>query len=37
MAALREFARKGGLIGCGDAAEFIYQMYGFRLIREMEL
>jgi hypothetical protein len=37
MAALRDFERKGGLIGCGDDAGFIYEMYGFGLIREMEL
>jgi cytosine/adenosine deaminase-related metal-dependent hydrolase len=37
MAALRDFERKGGTIGCGDDAGFIYQMYGFGLIREMEL
>ncbi len=37
MAALRKFERKGGLIGCGDDAGFIYQMYGYGLIREMEL
>jgi imidazolonepropionase-like amidohydrolase len=37
MAALREFERKGGTIGCGDDAGFIYEMYGFGLIREMEL
>ena len=37
MAALRDFERKGGLIGCGDDAGFIYQMYGFGLVREMEL
>lgn len=37
MAALREFEKRGGLIGCGDDAGFIYQMYGFGLIREMEL
>jgi hypothetical protein len=36
-AALREFDRKGGTIGCGDDAGFIYEMYGFGLIREMEL
>jgi len=36
-AALRDFERKGGVIGCGDDAGFIYQMYGFGLIREMEL
>jgi len=37
MAALREFERKGGIIGCGDDAGFIYQMYGYGFIREMEL
>jgi hypothetical protein len=37
MSALREFGRRGGLIGVGDDAGFIYQMYGFGLIREMEL
>lgn len=37
MAALRDFERKGGTIGCGDDAGFIYQLYGFGLIREMEL
>ena len=35
--ALRKFERMGGLIGVGDDAGFIYQMYGFGLIREMEL
>ena len=37
MAALRDFERLGGTIGCGDDAGFIYQMYGFGLVREMEL
>ena len=37
MAALRRFEQLGGTIGCGDDAGFIYQMYGFGLIREMEL
>jgi len=37
MNAVREFARKGGLVGAGDDAGFIYQMYGFGLIRELEL
>jgi imidazolonepropionase-like amidohydrolase len=37
MKALREFERRGGLIGVGEDAGFIYQMYGFGLIREMEL
>ena len=37
MDALRRFARKGGTIGVGEDAGFIYQMYGVALIREMEL
>jgi cytosine/adenosine deaminase-related metal-dependent hydrolase len=37
MDALRQFDRLGGLIGMGDDAGFIYQMYGFGLIRGMEL
>ncbi|MEP6731246.1 MAG: amidohydrolase family protein [bacterium] len=37
MSALRDFERKGGVIGVGDDAGFIYQMYGFGLIRELEL
>jgi imidazolonepropionase-like amidohydrolase len=37
MNALRDFERKGGIIGCGDDAGFIYQVYGYGLIREMEL
>jgi imidazolonepropionase-like amidohydrolase len=37
MAALRDFERRGGTIGVGDDAGFIYQMYGFGLIRELEL
>ena len=37
MAAVRQFDRLGGLIGLGDDAGFIYQMYGFGLIRGMEL
>ena len=36
-AALRQFDHLGGLIGIGDDAGFIYQMYGFGLIRGMEL
>ena len=35
--ALREFERRGGIIGEGDDAGFIYQMYGFGLIRDLEL
>jgi len=37
MAALLDFGRRGGLIGVGDDAGFIYQMYGFGMLREMEL
>src|SRR5687767_4968489 len=37
MSALREFGRRGGVIGVGDDAGFIYQLYGFGLIRELEL
>ncbi|MEO5588907.1 MAG: amidohydrolase family protein [Gemmatimonadaceae bacterium] len=37
MGALRDFERRGGIIGAGDDAGFIYQLYGFGLIRELEL
>jgi hypothetical protein len=37
MQAVRDFERKGGLVGVGDDAGFIYQMYGFGLLRELEL
>jgi hypothetical protein len=37
MAALRQFDRLGGLIGVGDDAGFIYQLYGFGLLRNLEL
>lgn len=37
MKALYEFEKRGGLIGAGEDAGFIYQMYGFGLIRELEL
>src|SRR3954463_8933734 len=37
MRAVVEFERRGGLVGAGDDAGFIYQMYGFGLIRELEL
>jgi imidazolonepropionase-like amidohydrolase len=37
MTALRDFERRGGVIGAGEDAGFIYQMYGFGLIRELEL
>lgn len=37
MDALRSFANKGGRITTGDDAGFIYSLYGFGLIRELEL
>ena len=37
MDALKEFGRRGGIIGVGEDAGFIYQLYGYGLIREMEL
>jgi hypothetical protein len=35
--AVRDFERMGGVIGAGEDAGFIYQVYGFGLIRELEL
>ncbi|MCP4708928.1 MAG: amidohydrolase family protein, partial [Planctomycetes bacterium] len=37
MKAVREFAKKGGVVGVGEDAGFIYMMYGFSTIRELEL
>lgn len=37
MGALRDFGVKGGLITTGDDAGYIYSLYGFGLIRELEL
>jgi imidazolonepropionase-like amidohydrolase len=37
MDAVKEFAVKGGIVSTGDDAGFIYSMYGFGLIRELEL
>jgi hypothetical protein len=37
MAAVREFSRMGGLVGCGEDAGFIYMTYGFTYLRELEL
>jgi hypothetical protein len=37
MSAVRDFAERGGTVGVGDDAGFIYSMYGFGLIRELEL
>jgi hypothetical protein len=35
--AVRDFERLGGVVGAGEDAGFIYQVYGFGLIRELEL
>ncbi|MBY0489130.1 MAG: amidohydrolase family protein [Gemmatimonadaceae bacterium] len=35
--AVRDFERMGGVVGAGEDAGFIYQIYGFGLIRELEL
>ena len=35
--AVRDFEKLGGTIGVGEDAGFIYQIYGFGLIRELEL
>ncbi len=37
MRAVREFARRGGIVGIGEDAGYIYQMYGFGMIRNLEL
>jgi hypothetical protein len=37
MDALKEFALKGGLITVGDDAGFIYSVYGFGQVHELEL
>ncbi|MCC6670466.1 MAG: amidohydrolase family protein [Planctomycetes bacterium] len=37
MRALRDFATKGGVITTGEDAGYIYLLYGFGLIRELEL
>jgi imidazolonepropionase-like amidohydrolase len=37
MEALKEFGLKGGVIAVGDDAGFIYSMYGFGHVHEMEL
>jgi hypothetical protein len=37
MDALRRFALDGGLVAAGDDAGFIYSLYGFGLIQELEL
>ena len=37
MDAVREFANRGGLVTAGDDAGFIYSLYGFGFVRELEL
>jgi cytosine/adenosine deaminase-related metal-dependent hydrolase len=37
MKAVVDFERLGGTVGAGDDAGFIYQLYGFGLLRELEL
>ncbi|MBL8177252.1 MAG: amidohydrolase family protein [Bryobacterales bacterium] len=37
MKAVRDFARMGGTVTTGEDAGYIYQMYGFGFLRELEL
>jgi len=37
MKAVRDFANLGGIVTTGEDAGFIYQMYGFGYLRELEL
>ncbi len=37
MSALRQFEEKGGVIGTGEDAGYIYRVYGFGYLRELEL
>ena len=37
MNAVRDFSRMGGVVTTGEDAGFIYQMYGFGYLRELEL
>lgn len=37
MKAVRRFESMGGVVGCGEDAGYIYMLYGFSLIRELEL
>lgn len=37
MRAVRDFARMGGVVGVGEDAGYIYMLYGFSVIRELEL
>jgi imidazolonepropionase-like amidohydrolase len=37
MKAVREFGERGGVIGTGEDAGYIYRIYGFGYLRELEL
>jgi imidazolonepropionase-like amidohydrolase len=37
MKAVRDFAHKGGVVGAAEDAGFIYTLYGFTYLRELEL
>ena len=37
MRGVREFAKRGGIVGIGEDAGYIYQMYGFGYLRNLEL
>ena len=37
MKTVRDFAKKGGLVGAADDAGFIYTVYGFSFLSELEL
>ena len=37
MKAVRTFAEMGGVVGVGEDAGYIYMLYGFSMIRELEL
>jgi len=37
MRAVRDFAKMGGVVGVGEDSGYIYMMYGFSVIRELEL
>src|SRR5207249_1507715 len=37
MGAVKRFAELGGTVTCGEDAGFIYEMYGFGYLRELEL
>lgn len=37
MDAVKSFSSLGGVVGCGEDAGYIYMLYGFSLIRELEL